>query len=53
MFFPEQRCSANLSNLSVLQMLKKAVDDVGGGACEITPNNVIGFKSENIVVAEL
>ena len=26
---------------------RNAVNDVGGGACEIVPNNEIGFRSEN------
>ena len=59
LFLTERGCSANLSdrrrrtrftdvNFATFNA-RNAVNDVGGGACKIVPNNEIGFRSGNVM----
>ena len=56
LFPTERRCSANLSDRRRPRFTdvkfatftaRNAVNDVGGGACKIVPNDEIGFRSGN------
>ena len=52
LFLTERRCSANLLDFRFHVKFatfnaRNAVNDVGGGACKIVPNNEIGFRSLN------